>query len=80
MVFCAFINLIALTEGDLVLFLSRRDDLLCTAITLFYIVAIFVFPVYVAVSIFRNFKMLGKPHVEDKIGIFYEEINIKTKI
>jgi len=83
-IFCAMINLIALSEavdsGEISKFFRRRDDFVSSTMTIFYTCMIFVFPVYVTLMINRNFKRLGHRHIQEQHGIFYEGVVTKTRL
>jgi len=80
LLFCSFINLIALVETtEIGLFFKRRDDFISSVITIVYVAAIFMFPVYVSVMILRNFAQLEENRVKEQHGIFYDGVNTKTR-
>ena len=81
LLFCSFINMIALIEAlDIDIYFKRRSDWICSAITIFYSAAVFMFPVYVAVVILKNFDKLDTKKVSEHHGIYYDECRTTSRV
>jgi hypothetical protein len=84
LLFCTFINVLALQHAlqmglTTALYFTRFDDRLNTVVTLFHLLSVFIFPVYVAYTILANFDQLDTKKVTETHGIFYDGCHTKTR-
>jgi len=79
--FCTFLNLTSLLRAkDLNLFFSTRDDIFSSMVTIFYVLTILAFPVWVFFKIKAKLGYLNHKENLENIGFLYEGVKIKQGV
>ena len=82
--FCAFLNTIAfkdaIQQGFLYEHFSTLSNIWVSLTTIFYDFALLLFPLYAYLLIRDNFETLSTDKTTNKFGIFYEGMNLRTKV
>lgn len=79
---CSFINLNAFVScnsfQDFKMFWVHPLDILCSSITLIYLVLVILFPIYGFIMIHKNQKVLHRQQIKQNIGVFYEGMKLNS--
>jgi hypothetical protein len=79
-VFCVLINLSAFfgcqSYDQLRVFFATPLDCACSVITIFYAVAMLIFPIYGAIMIYYNKDQLEKKKVYDHLDVYLEGVRL----
>ena len=70
----------AVVTNEMTPFISGRDNIVCTVLTIIYVVALAVFPLYVYFKIRGNFGTLNHSETRAKIGFLYDGVKTKKGI